>query len=318
MGNTLMWSVFAIGVLAVLALDLGVLNRKAHAPSLREAATWSGIWVGLSALFGVWVFFSKGPNPGMQFTTGYLIELSLSVDNVFLFAILFGHFKVPRRYQHRVLFWGIVGAVIMRGIMIAVGTSLIARLEWIIYVFGAFLIITGVRMFLHRNKEVDVSEMWVYRVLSRRLRLSPDFDGQKFFTTKDGVRFATPLLLVLVLVELTDVMFAVDSIPAVLAISQDPFIVFTSNIFAILGLRSFYFMLAGVMGMFEYLTVGLSGVLIFVGFKMLRIVHFDVGASLGIVAAMLGTAIVCSILKAQRTGRHAKHGAHHQMDAEEE
>jgi tellurite resistance protein TerC len=312
-----MWSVFTIGVLAVLALDLGVLNRKAHAPTLREAATWSAVWVGLSALFGVWVFFSKGPNPGMQFTTGYLIELSLSVDNVFLFAILFGHFKVPRRYQHRVLFWGIVGAVIMRGIMIAVGTSLIARLEWIIYVFGAFLIITGVRMFMHRNKEVDVSEMWIYRIMSRRLRLSPDFDGQKFFTTKDGIRYATPLLLVLVLVELTDVMFAVDSIPAVLAISQDPFIVFTSNIFAILGLRSFYFMLAGVMGMFEYLTVGLSGVLIFVGFKMLRIVHIDVGASLGIVAAMLGTAIACSLLKAQRTRRHARHGAHHQIDAEE-
>ncbi|NLH99184.1 MAG: TerC family protein [Chthonomonadales bacterium] len=295
-----MWLGFGALVVAVLAIDLGLFNRKAHTPSFKEAAAWSAVWVSLAVLFGVWVFVREGHDLGLQFATGYLVELSLSVDNVFLFAVLFTHFQVARRYQHRLLFWGIIGAVVMRGIMIAAGTALINRFHWVVIVFGVFLIWTGIRMFLHRNREMDVSEMAVLRWLRRHVRISETYDGQRFFTRKDGALYATPLFVVLVLVELTDLMFAVDSIPAVLAISRDPFIVFTSNVFAILGLRSFYFLLAGVMEMFEYLTVGLAGVLVFVGVKMLGIWHIPTTWSLAVIVAILAAAIAASLLKARK------------------
>jgi tellurite resistance protein TerC len=299
-GNAAMWAGFGALVLVVLALDLGLFNRKAHEPSFKEAATWSLVWISLASVFGVWVFLQKGVELGIQFTSGYLVELSLSVDNVFLFAVLFQHFRVARQYQHRLLFWGIIGAVAMRGIMIAAGTALINRFHWIIVVFGVFLIYTGIRMFLHRHREVDVGDMAAIRWLRRHMRVSDHYDGQKFFTMIDGVRHATPLFVVLVMVELTDLMFAVDSIPAVLAISRDPFIVFTSNVFAILGLRSFYFLLAGVMGMFEYLTVGLAGVLIFVGIKMLGIWKIPTEWSLAAIVVLLGSSIAASLIKARR------------------
>lgn len=298
-----MWIGFGLLVVAVMAMDLGLLNRKAHAPSFREAALWSLVWVSLAVLFGAWVFIREGFEPGVQFASGYLVELSLSVDNVFLFAVVFGHFRIERRYQHRLLFWGIIGAVTMRGVMIAAGTALISRFHWIVVLFGVFLIWTGIRMFLHRNREVDVSDMAVLRWLRRHFRITDRYDGQNFFTKIDGVRYATPLFVVLVLVELTDLMFAVDSIPAVLAISRDPFIVFTSNVFAILGLRSFYFLLAGVMELFEYLTIGLAGVLVFVGIKMLGIWHIPTTWSLLVIVVLLGTAMGASLIKARRTGR---------------
>jgi tellurite resistance protein TerC len=296
-----MWVGFTVLVIVVLAIDLGLFNRKAHAPSFKEAALWSVAWVSLAVLFGAWVFMRDGVEHGMQFASGYLVELSLSVDNVFLFAVLFTHFGIARRYQHRLLFWGIIGAVVMRGIMIAAGTALINRFHWIVVVFGVFLIFTGIRMFLHRNRDIDPSDMAVLRWLRRHFRVTDKLDGQKFFTRIDGVRHATPLFVVLILVELTDLMFAVDSIPAVLAISRDPFIVFTSNVFAILGLRSFYFLLAGVMELFEYLTVGLAGVLVFVGVKMLGIWQISTGWSLAVIVLILGVAIGASLIKARRT-----------------
>lgn len=300
MNHAGMWLGFGTLVCVVLAIDLGLFNRKAHAPTFKEAALWSGVWVSLATLFAVWVFVREGYGLGLQFVTGYLVELSLSVDNVFLFAVLFAHFGVARRYQHRLLFWGIIGAVIMRGLMIAAGTALINRFHWIVIVFGVFLIWSGVRMFMHRHREVDVSDMALLRWLRRSFRVTDNYDGQKFFTRIDGALYATPLFLVLVLVELTDLMFAIDSIPAVLAISRDPFIVFTSNVFAILGLRSFYFLLAGVMEMFEYLSVGLSGVLVFVGFKMLGIWHIPTGWSLAVIVVILGVAMAASLVKARK------------------
>lgn len=301
MNHPMMWIGFTVLVLIVLVLDLGLLNRRAHEPSFREAAMWSSIWISIAVLFGGWVFVKLGAQTGIQFTTAYLIELSLSVDNVFLFAVIFSQFSVERRHQHRVLFWGILGAVAMRGAMIAAGTALISAFHWITIVFGVFLMFTGVRMFLHRHREADVTDMAVLRWLKAHLRLTDQFDGQRFFTVIDGIRHATPLFLVLIIVELTDLMFAVDSIPAVLAISRDPFIVFTSNVFAILGLRSFYFLLAGVMGMFEYLSIGLAAVLIYVGFKMLGILDIPTPVSLGIIVAILGISVAASVIKARRS-----------------
>lgn len=295
-----LWTGFAVMVTAMLALDLGLFNRKAHTPRLREAALWSLAWVLLAVGFGAWVFATRGARTGSEFATGYVIELSLSVDNVFLFAVLFRHFGVQSRYQHRVLFWGIMGAVVLRGVMVAAGTALLARFEWITLVFGLFLVITGVRMFLHRNREADVSDMALTRWCRRLVPMSDQFDGQRFLTRVDGRVLATPLLLVLILVEFTDVVFALDSIPAVFAVSRDPFVVFTSNILAILGLRSFYFLLAGVMGLFEYLSVGLSGVLVFVGIKMLGVVQVGTGPSMAIIAAMLGVSIAASLVKVKR------------------
>lgn len=299
MGTTLSWTIFAIIVIVALAIDLGLLNRKAHVMRFREALTWAVGWIALAALFAAWVYVRHGVDRGLQFTTGYLIELSLSADNVFLFAVIFRQFGLGVRYQHRVLYWGILGAIVMRGIMIAAGTALIARFHWVTFVFGVFLILTGLRMFVHRDREVDVSDMAIIRWLQNHMRVTADYDGQRFLTVRNGIRYATPMLIVLIVIELTDLMFAVDSIPAVLAISQDPFIVFTSNIFAILGLRSFYFLLAGVMGMFEYLTVGLSAVLVFVGVKMLGFVEVPTLVSLAVITTIIAVAVIASLIKAR-------------------
>jgi len=295
--NTLLWIGFATGILILLALDLGVFHRKAHAVPLREAATWSLVWFTLAMLFAGGVFYFRGVVSGMEFLTGYLIELSLSVDNVFLFAVIFTYFQVPPAYQHRVLFWGILSAIVLRGIMIAVGAALIARFHWIIYLFGGFLILTGVKMFLHRNRETDPGENALIRLLKRVVPLTDQYHGQRFFIRIDSRLLATPLFLVLSLVEFTDLMFAVDSIPAIFAVTRDPFIVFTSNVLAILGLRSLYFLLAGVMDRFQYLKVGLSAILVFVGFKMLGIVKIPILASLLVVVSILTISILASLWK---------------------
>lgn len=302
--NALLWTVFTVAIVAILALDLGVLHRRAHVVRPREAALWSGAWVMLALLFAVGVFLHKGTEPGLQFLTGYLIELSLSVDNVFLFAVIFAYFGVPAALQHRVLFWGILSAVVLRGLMIVAGAALIERFHFIIYLFGGLLILTGIKMFLHRNRETDLAESGLVRWMRRTLPVTEQYDGQRFLTRVNGRRMATPLFLVLALVECTDLMFAVDSIPAVFAITRDPFVVFTSNIFAILGLRSLYFLLAGVMDRFHYLKVGLAFVLVFVGLKMLQVVRLPILVSLLVVAGIVAISIIASLLRTRTASHH--------------
>jgi len=305
LGTWILWGLFAIVIPLILAFDLGVLHRKAHTVSLREATLWSAAWVTLALLFAAGVFYFRGAARGLEFLTGYIIELSLSVDNVFLFAVIFTHFQVPPKYQHRVLSWGVMGAILMRALMIVSGAALIHRFEWIIHVFGAFVILTGVKMFLQRDKEPDVENSGLLRWLRRHIPLTNEYDGQNFFTRSDGRVLATPLFFVLVLVEITDLLFALDSIPAIFAVTKNPFIVFTSNIFAILGLRSLYFLLAGVMQLFHYLAVGLSAILIFVGLKMVGLVDIPIGYSLLVIAAILAASIGASLLKARRERRFA-------------
>jgi tellurite resistance protein TerC len=292
-----------VGIFFVFALDLGLLNRKAHTLTLKEAAGWSILWVTLALAFGAGVWYFRGRESGIQFLSGYLIELSLSVDNVFLFCVIFTYFKIPPQYQHRVLYWGIISAVIMRGIMIYAGAALLKQFHWLEYVFGAFLLYTGWKMFRSRHDDPDVGNSAILRWLRGRFPITQELHGQNFFVVLNGVRHATPLLLVLALVEITDVMFALDSIPAIFGITQDSFIVFTSNILAILGLRSMYFLLSGVIGMFHYLSVGLAFILGFVGVKMLLgIWHIDIPIenSLGVIIGILTVAIIASIVKARR------------------
>ena len=298
------WAGFLAFVAAMLALDLGVFHRKAHAISLREAAVWSAVWIGLAGVFAAGVFWFGGPRLGMEFTTGYLIEKALSIDNIFVMVILFGAFAVPAHQQHRVLFWGIIGALVMRAIFIFAGTALIARFHWTVYVFGAFLIITGIRMLRSTGQQAHPEDSAAIRLTRRVLPVTTGQEGsERFFVRVDGRRMVTPLFLALVAVELTDLIFAVDSIPAILAISREPFIVFTSNIFAILGLRSLYFLLAGVVQKFRYLKVGLAGVLVFVGLKMMLVdvVEIPVGLSLGVVALLIAASIGLSLLLPDRS-----------------
>lgn len=297
-----LWGGFAVVVLVIMALDLGVFHRKAHEVSLREATIWSAVWVTLAMLFACGVFAYRGAKDGMLFLTGYLIELSLSVDNVFLFAVIFTYFLVPPLYQHRVLFWGIIGAIVMRGIMIVAGTALINKFHWVIYLFGVLLIVTGIKMYLHRNQTVDVAESAFLRWLRRTLPLTNVYDGQRFFTRIEGKRVATPLFLVLALIEATDLMFAIDSIPAIFAVTRDPFIVFTSNVFAILGLRSMYFLLAHVMDRFRYLKVGLAVILVFVGLKMVgeSFVEVPIAVSLVVVVVVLTVSVTASLMATRR------------------
>jgi len=293
------WIGFNVFVLLMLALDLGVFNRKAHVVSLKEAGAWTALWVSLALLFNVGVYFLGGPQAGLEFLTGYLIEYSLSVDNIFVFVLLFSSFGVPAQYQHRVLFWGILGALIMRGTMIALGVALINSFHWIIYVFGAFLIFAGIRMFFSDEGEtVDLERNAILRFLRRVFPVTDGYRGQQFVVRENGVRMITPLLLVLVLIEVTDLIFAVDSIPAIFAITQEPFIVYTSNIFAILGLRSLYFLLAGIIHKFVYLRYGLATVLTFVGVKMLTedLLHIPVTVSLAVIVTVLATSIIASLL----------------------
>lgn len=293
-----LWVGFLAFVGAMLALDLGVFHRRAHAVSLREAAAWSAVWIALAGVFALGVFHFYGAERGLEFTTGYLIEKALSVDNIFVIVILFGVFGVPAHQQHRVLFWGILGAVAMRAVFIVAGTALIARFHWTLYVLGAFLVITGVKMLLSRGEQGHPENNVLVRLARRVLPVAPGQDTAHFFTRAGGRWMVTPLFLALLAVEFTDLIFAVDSIPAVLAVSREPFIVFTSNIFAILGLRSLYFLLAGVVQKFRYLKLGLALVLVFVGVKMtiVDILHIPVGVSLMVVAVLITGAIVSSLV----------------------
>ncbi len=322
MGSIWLWVGFNLFVLGLLALDLGVFHRKAHAVSVREATIWSVIWISLSMLFNLGIYFfwqdlvptsaySNG-EAALAFFTGYLIEKSLSVDNIFVFVLIFSYFSVPPKYQHRVLFWGILGALVMRAILILVGAALIKEFHWIIWIFGAFLIFTGIRMAFHKNEELHPEDNPLVKVVKRFMPVTHEYRGASFFVREAGQLMATPLLLVLLIVESTDLVFAVDSIPAIFAVTEDPFIVYTSNVFAILGLRSLYFLLAGVMDKFHYLKLGLSAVLTFVGVKMLMpdLSELITGVSykiptllsLGVVAAILVVAVVASLLRARRQG----------------
>ncbi|MCL4785557.1 MAG: TerC family protein [Verrucomicrobia bacterium] len=298
-----LWVGFNVFILAMLALDLGVFHRKTHVVSLRESLTWTAVWVVLALVFNAGVWHYAGSQKALEFFTGYLIEKSLSVDNVFVFALLFSYCAVPPKYQHKVLFWGILGALIMRAIMIAAGAALIARFSWIIYVFGAFLILTGIKMIVKREEEIHPERNPVVKWFKRFLPVTPEYRGDRFFVRENGIRMATPLFVVLLLVEFTDMIFAVDSIPAIFAVTKDPFIVYTSNVFAILGLRSLYFALAGVMDKFHYLKVGLGVVLSFVGVKMI-LAHtawkIDTLVSLGVIVLILATSVVWSLLKPRK------------------
>ncbi len=303
LGSPWMWGAFLAFVLAMLALDLGVFHRTAHRVSLKEAAIWSAVWVVLALAFGALIGKVYGSERGVEFLTGYLIEKALSIDNIFVFVLIFGAFAVPEAYQHRVLFWGILGALIMRAIFVALGAALLAKFHWVLYLFGGFLLLTGVKMLVLRNAAFDPRDNPIFKLFRRFVPAVDTYHGPAFTVVQNGKRYATPLLLVLVAVELTDVIFAVDSVPAIFAVTQDPFLVFTSNIFAILGLRSLYFLLAGVVDKFHHLKVGLSLVLVFVGLKMLVVDLFKVPpfASLGIIALLVGGSVATSLIWPKRT-----------------
>jgi tellurite resistance protein TerC len=312
MNQTWLWIAFNVFVLGMLAVDLGVFNRKAHVISFKEALRWTLLVVALAGLFNAGIFYGQGSQAGLEFLTGYLIELALSVDNIFVFILIFSYFRVPREYQHRVLFWGIFGALLMRGVMIWAGALLIDRFHWIIYVFGAFLVFTGIRMATQDEMDIEPETNPVLKLVRRIMPISPSYEGQKFFTRvmigEQTRRAATPLFVVLVLVETTDLIFAVDSIPAIFAVTTDPFLVYTSNVFAILGLRSMYFLLAGVIDKFHFLKLGLSVVLVFVGTKML-VTYFDyhipIGVSLAVVGGVLALSIVLSLLFPKKAEEHS-------------
>ena len=303
-GTLWIWIGFTVFVLAMLALDLGVFHRKAHAVSLKESLVWTAVWVTLALLFNVGVWYYAGSQKALEFFTGYLIEKSLSVDNIFVFALLFSYFAVPQKYQHKVLFWGILGALVMRAVMIGAGVVLITRFAWIIYIFGAFLILTGIKMIVKREEEIHPERNPVVRWFKRLMPVTSDYREDNFFVREKGIRMATPLFVVLLLVEFTDLIFAVDSIPAIFAVTTDPFIVYTSNVFAILGLRSLYFALAGVMNKFHYLKIGLGVVLAFVGVKML-LAHspykIDTLVSLGVIVTVLAASVVASWLRPRKS-----------------
>ena len=295
------WILFNLFVVAMLTLDLGVLNRRSHRISFREALAWSGVWIALAGAFAVLEFFWHGRTQALQFVTGYVIELSLSVDNLFVFLVIFRYFKVPDQHQHKVLFWGILGALLMRGVFIVAGVSLIHRFSWITYVFGALLVYSGLKLLRQGETEIHPEKNPVLRLFRRAFPVTKEYVGGQFFTRKNGL-YATPLFVVLLVVETSDVLFAVDSIPAVLAITLNAFIVYTSNVFAILGLRSMYFVLAGMMDLFHYLHYGLSVVLIFIGIKMLGSHYLDIptGWALAIVLSVLGVSIIASLLHPQK------------------
>ncbi|RIK67034.1 MAG: hypothetical protein DCC65_07375 [Planctomycetota bacterium] len=313
-----LWVGFIVIVLGLLALDLGVFNRKAHVIGTREALFWTCFWIVIALMFNVVVYYMyehhwlgigrdvgeplEGKDAAVKYFTGYVVEKSLSLDNIFVIAIIFKYFSVPAIYQHRVLFWGILGALIMRGTMIGAGTALIRQFHWIIYVFGVLLILTAVKMLMSKEEKIEPDRNPLVRLARRFYPVTSDFVGQKFFTRVDEKRAVTPLFLVLLVVESTDVMFAIDSIPAIFAITTDPFIVFTSNVFAILGLRALYFALAAVMDKFRYLKVSLMLVLVYVGIKMLVSGHYAIPTpiSLGVIAGILSSGIVTSIVVSSR------------------
>ncbi|MDP2144984.1 MAG: TerC family protein [Gallionella sp.] len=306
-GEPWMWGAFIVFVLVMLALDLFVFGgNKVHKVSVKEAASWSLVWVSLALLFnaGLWWYLSGTAGPeiadakALEFLTGYLIEKSLSVDNVFVFLLIFAAFHVSPEYQRRVLIYGVLGAIVMRAVMILAGAWVVQEFNWVLYLFGAFLVVTGIRMLVMAEKTPDLEKNPVLKFARRHLRISEGDHGEKFSVTKDGVRYFTPLFLVLILIEVTDLVFAVDSIPAIFAITTDPFIVFTSNIFAIMGLRALYFLLADVADRFHLLKYGLAMVLAFIGSKMLIMpwYHVPVGASLAIVAVLIGSSVIASLI----------------------
>ena len=299
-----LWVGFTVFILAMLALDLGVFHRKTHTVGMKEALAWSGAWIALALLFNAGIWHWQGHDKGLEFLTGYVVELSLSVDNLFVFLLIFAYFKVPAQYQHKVLFWGIIGALVMRAVFIGAGIALLEKFHWIIYVFGAVLVISGLKMAFEKDKEVHPEKNPVLRLFRRFMPVTAEYQGASFFVMKDKVRMATPLFIVLLMLETTDLVFAVDSVPAVLAITTDPFIVYTSNVFAILGLRSLYFALAGVMDKFHYLKIGLGVVLTFVGVKMI-LAHtawkIDTLVSLGVIMLILTASVLWSLVRPRKT-----------------
>lgn len=296
--TAILWGAFNLFVLGMLALDLGVFHRKSHDVGLREALTWTGVWITLAMLFNLFVYYYFDKEKAIEFFTGYVIEKSLSVDNIFVIIMIFSYFKVPTSYQHKVLFWGILGALVMRVIFILAGIELIHRFHWLIYIFGGFLIITGIRMLTAGEAKLEPEKNPLAKLARKLFPFTESFEGDRFFVRRDAKLWATPLFLVVVLIEATDLIFAVDSIPAILAISEDPFIVYTSNVFAILGLRSLYFALAGVEKYFQYLKYGLSTILIFVGVKMsiTDIYKIPVDLSLIVIVFILAISMIASVV----------------------
>jgi TerC family integral membrane protein len=297
MGTPLHWIAFNLFIIVAIALDLRVFHRHPHKIEIREAAIASFGWISVSALFGFGVLYFRGPQPALEFFTGYLIEKALSVDNLFLFLVIFRAFAVEERLQHRLLEWGVVGALVMRGAMIALGAELIEHFSWVMYVLGAFIVYVGARMLFYRKGDVHPEQSRIVRFASRHLRVSHEYHGEYFFVRNEGRLFATPLLIVLLVVEITDVTLAVDSIPAVFGITRDPFIVYTSNVLAILGLRALYFLLAGVIDRLRFLDEGLAIVLVFIGGQMIgeRWLHIPVTLSLGAVGSVLLIALLASL-----------------------
>lgn len=296
--STMLWAGFNLFVLGMLALDLGVFHRKSHTVTVREALIWTGVWVTLSLFFNLFIYFYFGEELAVEFFTGYLIEKSLSVDNIFVMIMIFSYFQVPQEYQHKVLFWGILGALVMRVIFIFSGIELIHRFHWLVYIFGGFLIFTGIRMLTAGDVKIEPEKNPIIKLARRMFSVTPTFEGDKFFTKREGKTWVTPLFLVVILIEATDLIFAVDSIPAILAISEDPFIVYTSNVFAILGLRSLYFALSGIEKYFHYLKFGLSAILVFVGLKMCIVDFYKIPVtiSLIVIVFLLAIAMIASVL----------------------
>lgn len=315
-GETILWIVFGVLIPVMLILDLGVFHRRAHAVKVKEALIWSSVWISLALLFCLGIYLLVGHEKALNFITGYLVEESLSVDNLFVFLLIFSYFCVPAADQHHVLFWGILGAVVMRGIFIVTGLTLLANLYWIIYIFGAFLIYTAIRLAFKKDKEVQPENNPVLKLFRRFVPLSKNYHSNKFLIKIKGRRVATPLLLVLVVIETTDIIFAVDSVPAILAITRDPFIVYTSNIFAVMGLRALYFALAGVIQKFYYLNYGLAAILAFLGFKMLvtEFIEIPVVASLGVV---LGILAISALFSVYRPGKKSEVEAHQEERKDE-
>lgn len=302
------WIGFNAVVLAILALDLGVLHKKAERVGVKEAGTWSAVFVTLSLCFAFAIYKTMGKQSGLEFLTGYLIEYALSVDNIFVFVLIFTYFRVPEQYQHRVLFWGIIGALVLRGAMIGMGAALVQRFEWVLYIFGAFLVFTGLKMLFQKEESAyDPVKDPVFRLTRKLWPVTEEYHGESFFVERPEAKsgkirkHATPLFIVLIVINTTDIVFATDSIPAIFAVTRDPFIIYTSNICAVLGLRALYFLLAGIMDKFQYLKTGLSLVLVFIGVKMLleHFFHLPISASLGVVGVILASSIFASLLRPQ-------------------
>lgn len=295
----LLWIGFNIFILLMLALDLGIIQRKTHIIKMKEALIWSAIWIILALLFNLFIYHEFGKQKALEYFTGYVLERSLSIDNIFVFILLFSYFKVPEKYHHKVLFWGVIGALLLRAALIAVGSLMVAKFGWILYIFGAFLVYTGFKMAFQSEMDIEPEKNFVVRTFRKFFPVTSDYHNGYFFIIEKGKRIATPLLIVLLSIEFTDLVFAFDSIPAIFAVTKDPFIIYTSNIFAILGLRTTYFALAGLMNRFHYLQIGLSMILIFIGMKMLivDIYKIPLGYSLGVIAIVLTASVIFSLKK---------------------